>query len=118
MNGFFSQLRGDKEGDTHYFFYWRHFVAFFPFFEHPMTENGVGIGKNRCRFHLSLAAQSEAMNGSGWNHNARLTFNLMLFVTDPYETFALHVEENQHFLGIMPVQRRAFLTLEIMQPDR
>jgi len=91
--------------------------GFFAFFEHPMAEDGVGIGKNRRGLHGSLAAQPKAVNGSGRNHDARLAFNFIFFFTDADETFAFHIEEHQDFLSIMRVKGRALLTFEIMQPD-
>ena len=91
-----------------FFLYWRDFVGLFPLFEHPMPEHGVGIGENRRRLHRSIAVQPKAMNGSGRNHDARLTFNFVLLLTDANETFALHLEENQDFLSIVPVKGARF----------
>jgi hypothetical protein len=57
------------------------------------------------------------VNGSGRNHDTRLTFNSILFLADANEAFAVHIEEDQDFLGIVPVKGRSLLTFEIMQPD-
>ena len=105
---------GDKEGDPQLFFRGWKLEGFLAFFEHPMAEDGVGIGKNRRGLHGSLAAQPKAVNGSGRNHDARLTLNFIFFFADTDEAFAFDIEKNQNLLGIMGVKGSALLTFEIM----
>src|SRR5262249_33467648 len=99
-----------------FLFRWRKLEALLAFFEHPMAQDGVGIGKNRRGLHGSLTAQPKAVNGSGRNHDARLAFNFILFIADADKPFAFDIEENQNLLGIMGVKGSAFLTFEIVQP--
>jgi hypothetical protein len=54
------------------------------------------------------------VNGSGRNHDARLTLNFIFFFADTDEAFAFDIEKNQNLLGIMGVKGSALLTFEIM----
>src|SRR5262249_61066130 len=64
-----------------FLFRWRKLVGLLAYFEHPMAQDGVGIGKNRRGLHGSFASQPEAVNGYGSNYVARLTLYFSLFIT-------------------------------------
>ncbi len=68
-----------------------------------MPRHGVGVGENGDGLQHSSVSEPECVSGSGRTNYAGLGFDLIFLVADAREAVAVDFEENQYFLGVVPV---------------